>query len=104
MSLREGVGLMIIDARLGFLLLAALLYTPADSAQQPAAPAQASTSKIYLDVVVSPKSGAPVGDLQQQDFTVLDNKSPQTITSFKMVTGREAPIEIVLVIDAVNNT
>jgi VWFA-related protein len=95
---------MIIHARFGFLLLATLLYSFADSTQQPVAPTQASGSRIYLDVVVTPKSGAPVGDLQQQDFTLLDNKSPQTITSFKMVTGREAPVEVVLVIDAVNNT
>jgi VWFA-related protein len=59
---------------------------------------------MHLDVVVAAKSGAPVGDLQQQDFTILDNKAPQTITSFKVVTGREAPVEVVLVIDAVNDT
>ena len=56
---------MIIHARFGFLLLATLLYSFADSTQQPVAPTQASGSRIYLDVVVTPKSGAPVGDLQQ---------------------------------------
>jgi len=35
---------------------------------------------------------------------LLDNKAPQTITSFKAVSGREAPIEVLLVIDAVNAT
>jgi hypothetical protein len=35
---------------------------------------------ICLDVVVTPKSGPPVSSLQQQDFIVLDNKVPQTIT------------------------
>ena len=60
-------------------------------------------NKIYLDVVVSPKNGAPVGDLQQQDFTLLDNKSPQSITSFQAVTGREAPISVTIVLDAVND-
>ena len=55
-----------------------------------------------MDVVVTPKSGPPVADLQQQDFTILDNKVPQPITSFEVVTGREAPIKVVLVIDAVN--
>src|SRR5580704_6418089 len=62
----------------------------------------AADSKIYLDVVVSPKSGPPVTGLQQQDFTLLDNKSPQTITSFEAFTGREASAQVVLVIDAVN--
>jgi VWFA-related protein len=59
-------------------------------------------NKIYLDVVVSPKSGPPVTGLQQQDFTLLDNKLPQTITSFQAFTGREAQVQVVLVIDAVN--
>ena len=66
------------------------------------APAGPGNRKITLDVVVTPKSGPPVGDLQQQDFTILDNKSPQAITSFRAVTGRDAPIEVILVIDAVN--
>ncbi|MFZ0882839.1 MAG: VWA domain-containing protein [Candidatus Acidiferrales bacterium] len=73
------------------------------AAQAPtAAPPTATSSKIYLDVAVSPKSGPPVADLQQQDFTLLDNKSPQPITSFQAFTGREAPITVVVVIDAVN--
>jgi VWFA-related protein len=94
---------MLINARLGFLLLILSLAPPA-SAQQPAPPTQPASTKIYLDVVVTPKSGAPVSGLQQQDFTVLDNKVPQTITSFKTVTGREAPIEVILLIDAVNSS
>jgi len=95
---------MFSSARLGSVFLAALLCAAAASAQQPGPQAQAGSGKIYLDVVVTPKSGPPVADLQQQDFTLLDNKAPQTITSFKAVTAREAPIEIVLVIDAVNDT
>jgi VWFA-related protein len=62
----------------------------------------AADNKIYLDVVVSPKSGPPVTGLQQQDFTLFDNKSAQTITSFQAFTGREAQVQVVLVIDAVN--
>jgi VWFA-related protein len=93
---------MSINVRFGRLLIPALLCAAAISAQQNTAPAPPANSKITLDVVVSPKSGPPVADLQQQDFTVLDNNSPQAITSFKVVTGREAPIQVVLVIDAVN--
>jgi VWFA-related protein len=93
---------MFIDVRFGRLLIPALLCAAAISAQQNTAPAQPANAKITLDVVVSPKSGPPVADLQQQDFTLLDNNAPQTITSFKAVTGREAPIQVVLVIDAVN--
>jgi VWFA-related protein len=110
---------MIIDVRyvrlarfvrtgwLGCAIFAALLCGAAALAQQnaaPAPPAPPADRKITLDVVVSPKSGPPVADLQQQDFTLLDNNAPQTITSFKPVPGREAPIRAVVVIDGVNAT
>ena len=62
----------------------------------------ASASRIYLDVVVTPKSGPPVANLQQQDFVILDNKTPQHITSFQAFGGSQDPIQVVLVIDAVN--
>jgi VWFA-related protein len=87
-----------------FLLMIVVCVSAIAAASQqnsPQTPA-AADSKIYLDVVVSPKSGPPVTGLQQQDFTLLDNKAPQTITSFQAFTGREAPIQVVLVIDAVN--
>src|SRR6202451_481171 len=94
---------MITSHRFAWFILVTLLCVAAISAQEPStAPPPAAASKIYLNVVVSPKSGPPVADLQQQDFTLLDNKSPKTITSFQAFTGREAPIEVVLVIDAVN--
>jgi VWFA-related protein len=96
---------MFIGARLGVFLFASLLCRAAVSAQQPAPTAQPASSRIELDVVVTGKSGPPVTGLQQQDFTLLDNKVPQTITSFKAVTGREAaPLEVVVVLDAVNTT
>src|SRR6202451_347476 len=94
---------MITSHRFAWFILVTLLCVAAISAQEPStAPPPAASSKIYLDVVVSPKSGPPVADLQQQDFTLLDNKSPRTLTSFQALTGREAPIKVVLVIDAVN--
>jgi VWFA-related protein len=95
---------MITSSHFACFILVTLLCTTAISAQEPsAAPPPAAASRIYLDVVVSPKSGPPVADLQQQDFTLLDNKSPRAFTSFQAFTGREAPIKVVLVIDAVNS-
>jgi len=76
--------------------------SPPPSSAPASAPTGPGNRRITLDVVVTPKSGPPVGDLQQQDLTVLDNKSPQTIASFRAVTGRDAPIEAILVIDTVN--
>jgi VWFA-related protein len=61
---------------------------------------------MTLDVVVTDKSGKPVSGLQQQDFTLLDNKQPQRILSFQAVEGGTAtadpPVEVILLVDEVN--
>jgi len=88
-------------AGFGLLLLMPLMY--ASAVPQDAKPFTVPGSgAIQLDVVVTEKSGAPVSALQLEDFTLLDNDVPQTITSFEAVDGRQAHVEIVLVIDAVN--
>ena len=89
------------------------IFVSSALAQQngPARPASsaavgASDHAITLDVVVTDKSGQPVRDLQQQDFTLLDNKAPQKITSFQEVqrptASSDPPVEVILVIDQVN--
>jgi VWFA-related protein len=94
---------MSIRPSLGLFLLAPLLYAAGLCSQQNLPPTPASRSRIDLDVVVTPKSGPPVADLRQQDFTLLDNKTPKHITSFKAVNGRQDPVHVILVIDAVNS-
>jgi len=73
-----------------------------------AASARAATDRhMTLDVVVTDKSGTPVPGLQQQDFTLMDNKQPQSILSFQAVGGTAAPdppVEIILLIDRVNTS
>ncbi|MGB6944107.1 MAG: VWA domain-containing protein [Bryobacteraceae bacterium] len=62
---------------------------------------------ITLDVVVTNKSGKPVPGLQQQDFTLLDNKQPQKILSFQAVQGpasADPPVEVIFIVDEVNTT
>jgi VWFA-related protein len=59
-------------------------------------------SQYRLDVVVSNSSGQPVTGLNQQDFTLLDNNAPRPITSFTAMQGGASPVEMLLVIDAVN--
>ena len=93
---------MFTRASLGALLLAIFVCVARASAQEHHPPAPPTNHSIRLDVVVTAKSGPPVTDLQQQDFTVLDNNAPQAITSFQLVNGRQAPMEVVVVIDAVN--
>lgn len=93
---------MFVNERFGILLLVCVLCTPQISARQNHSPTQPSDGKIHLDVVVTAQSGLPVSGLQEQDFTVLDNEVPQTITSFEAFNGRQAPMEVILLIDAVN--
>lgn len=91
---------MPIETRFCALLLLLVLPSAAPVfAQQPATP---TSNSIHLDVVVTPRSGTPVPDLKEQDFSVLDNKVPRQITSFRAVKGSEAPVKIILLIDAVN--
>jgi VWFA-related protein len=93
---------MSIRKHAGFLLVTPLVCAVAILAQQNMPPASAPASSIDLDVVVTPKSGPPVADLQQQDFTIFDNRAPQRITSFHARGGSQDPVHVILVIDAVN--
>jgi VWFA-related protein len=76
-------------------VLAAVLCTAAAFAQTDLA-----DNTVRLDVTVK-SNGAPPA-LQQGDFTVLDNKKPQTISSFRGVGEKQDPVEVVLVVDEVN--
>jgi len=71
-----------------FAILAGAALT--DSQQNPAIPSQdqtptilVTTRLVVLDVVVTDKAGNIVPDLTQKDFTVYEDKAPQTIRSFE---------------------
>lgn len=90
-------------------LFALLLLSSLPGLAQQATPGQARNGgdqSLTLDVVVTDKAGTPVRGLQRQDFTLLDNKQSQELTSFRAVdvaAHTPAPyIEIVVVIDAIN--
>jgi VWFA-related protein len=82
------------------------------SAAQPAAtPAPATVAeegRIKLDVMVTDKSGKPVTGLDLKDFTLLEDNQPGKILSFHAIapTAQPAgpPVQVILVIDAVNVT
>jgi VWFA-related protein len=57
---------------------------------------------IHLAVQVAPKSGGEVPGLGQAEFTVTDNGAAQSIAQFHAYTGKDAPVVILIVIDAVN--
>ena len=87
--------------RSAFVVFVLLLSSIAVNAQQHTSPAKAP-EPINLDVVVTPAKGPPVPNLQQQQFVVLDNKTPVSLTSFHAISGDETPLHVVLVVDAVN--
>jgi VWFA-related protein len=60
--------------------------------------------EITLDVVVTDKAGKPVTGLQEQDFTVLDDKLAQKVDSFRAVEAASAPLRVILLMDAVNTS
>jgi len=79
----------------------AVLAPNSSRAQQVNAPTGAPAT-IRLDVVVAHKNGPPVGGLDQKDFTIIDNKHTQPITSFRAVSGRDSSAHVIIVLDAVN--
>jgi VWFA-related protein len=82
------------------LVVAASLLTPA-VAQQPHRSA-AVPPKVTLDFVVTPGTGSPVDGLTQDDFKVFDNKKPAAITSFRQMGPGTEPMQILVVLDAIN--
>ena len=73
---------------------------PAPAPAEKESPHQARCSRTA-------KSGHVLSGLRQQDFTLLDNKEPQKIVSFRTVEGATAttdPVEVILLIDEVNTS
>lgn len=66
----------------------------------------AGDKKITLDVTVTDKAGQTVPGLQQQDFTLMDNKSPDRILAFRAIQDPggmpNPPIQAIIVVDEVN--
>lgn len=97
---------MSIGGRSGVLLSVLLCLTTGFAQQNipttPVEPVGSGSGAISLEVVVAPKNGQPVAGLTEQDFSIFDNKAPQKITTFRALGGNEAPIEVIVVVDAVN--
>jgi VWFA-related protein len=71
----------------------------------PPSPSPAADHRIWLDVVVTDKSGNPISGLQQQDFTILDSKQPDSILSFRATDENSKsaePLQVIFLVDAVN--
>ena len=81
--------------------------SPAGQSKAPlSVPISTVNRLITLDVVAADRTGQTLPGLQQQDFTLLDNKQPQKITAFHAVAGPtvDPPVEVILVVDEVNSS
>jgi VWFA-related protein len=62
--------------------------------------------RVHLDVLVSDAAGKPVLGLLPTDFTILDNKQPRRLLSFRSFDGvnvkPDPPVEVILLFDTVN--
>jgi VWFA-related protein len=71
-----------------------------------AVPATTSSDhRIALDVVVTDKAGNAQSGLQQQDFSILDDKQPENIVAFHAADESSAaadPMQVIFLVDAVN--
>jgi len=90
--------------KLSGLIVLLLIAVPSYTQQTRDSGQSTGPQPLTLDVIVSVKSGPPVAGLQQSDFTLLDNKHPREIRSFRAVGANSAdvPVEIILLIDEVN--
>jgi len=94
---------------LGLLLTSPFLYIASAFAHQSPAPVPSSATTVgpnnhvTLYVVANDKSGNPVAGLEQQNFTVRENKQPQRITSFAAANPTNSEVrEILVILDTVN--
>ena len=76
--------------------------------KRPSALAPSDQRRITIDVVVTDRKGNSVSGLQQQDFTILDNKQSQKILSFRAVDRPNASVDLkqqaIVLVDAINTS
>ena len=95
---------MIRLTRIAYFFLLTLFCSSAISAQQNTPPTGHPPGRIFLDVVVTEKSGPPLAGLRKEDFTLFDNKIPQTIASFRAVSAQDPGQSVILVVDGIDIT
>jgi len=72
---------------------------------QDSQPRPQAAHSIALSLIVTDSSGAPISGLKSEDFVLLDNQHPQTITAFQALDGGAAgsSVHVILVLDGINN-
>jgi VWFA-related protein len=62
--------------------------------------------RIVLNVEVTDAAGTPITGLEPGDFTLIEDRQPRSIASFRPVEGEAVPVppQVMLLLDAVNNS
>jgi VWFA-related protein len=62
--------------------------------------------RIVLNVEVTDAEGSPITGLKPGDFTLIEDRQPRSIASFRPVNGEAVPVppQVMLLLDAVNNS
>lgn len=86
--------------QLGAVLLLALLAAPAIYAQEVADTIKIRTRVVFLDALVKDKkTRIPISDLKPENFELLDEGKPRTISYFTREGQARKPLAMVLILD-----
>src|SRR5437764_15361931 len=81
-----------IQRYVSILLAAVLPFTPVWQQPLPAPPTfRTSAHLVQVNVIVRDKNGRAIADLSRDDFSVIDEKQPQTISVFSVDSGEVVP-------------
>src|SRR5262245_30959006 len=89
-----------MKSRLMIALFVTLLAAPAVFAQEVADTIKIRTRVVFLDALVKDKrTGVPISDLQPENFELLDEGKPRTISYFTREGQARKPLALILVLD-----
>jgi len=87
-------------ARLCVILLIALMAAPIVFAQEPVDTIKVRTRVVFMDALVKDKkTGIPLSNLKPENFEVLDDGKPRTISYFTREGQARKPLALVLIFD-----
>ena len=90
----------VVMARIGIILLLTLLAVPAIFAQDVADTIKIRTRVVFMDALVKDKrTGTPISDLKPENFELLDDGKPRTISYFNSEGQARKPLALILILD-----
>lgn len=85
---------------LGAIVLLGLLPAHSSRAQEPVETIRVRTRVVFMDALVKEKrTGMPISDLQLDNFEVLDDNKPRTISYFTREGQARKPLAMVIILD-----